>query len=381
MREQENSLSTHVIPLSNDDMLYSLLNNITDRVYFKDRSLRYVRVNSAYATYHGLTSPEAAIGKTFSDFAAAEWAQEVTSDDLGILKTGKPIIAKTEQVKHPSGRTQWSSTSKVPAMNANGEITGIIGISRDITAEIELRRQIEQTAKMDAIGLLAGGIAHDFNNLLQSILGYTQLLLVDDDQNTLRRQNLLAIERAANKAADLTRQILAFSQKQPISPKIINLNSIAGTAQRILFNLFGDAIHITTELDLELYPVKCDPRQIDQIIVNLATNARDAMPQGGQLTLATRNINFPPDALPPNPRAKPGQFACLSITDSGIGMSPEVFAHLFEPFFTTKSVGQGPGLGLAAVYGIVTQHKGWIDVQSEPGKGTTFNLYFPRMSL
>ena len=364
--------------LDERNLLHALLDSTTDRVYFKDQSLRFTKVSRAYASFHGLSSAEDAVGKTFPDFASGDWVREVVADDRRILETGTPLIAKIEQVRHPGGRTLWTSTSKVPTKDAHGKVTGIIGISRDITTEVELRRQIEQTAKMEAIGHLAGGIAHDFNNLLQAILGFTELILSNSAPDDPRRADLLAIDHAAKRAAELTRQLLAFSQKQTMIPKTLNLNTIAGTAQRILHRLLGETIHLTTELAPDLYPIKCDPGQVDQIIINLAVNSRDAMPEGGHLTLATRNVDFHSGNLPSIPQARIGQFACLSITDTGTGMTREVQSHLFEPFFTTKEVGKGTGLGLAVVYGIVNQHHGWIDVTSEPGKGTTFNIYFPR---
>jgi CheY-like chemotaxis protein len=230
---------------------------------------------------------------------------------------------------------------------------------------------------MDAIGRLAGGVAHDFNNLLQAILGFTEMLIEKTPSEDPRYDNLMQIRRSGSRAADLTRQLLAFSRKQMIEPRVINLNANIAGAQKMLQRLLGEDIRLEALPDAQLLPIKADPGQIDQVILNLAVNARDAMPGGGCLTIQTTNVTLTEEDVASMAEAKPGTFVCLSLSDTGTGMDAEILGHLFEPFFTTKGTGKGSGLGLAVIYGILKQNNGWIRVSSQVGQGSTFNLYFP----
>jgi signal transduction histidine kinase/CheY-like chemotaxis protein len=263
-----------------------------------------------------------------------------------------------------------------------GEQVNVVAI-RDITqrkrdqAEKEtLLQQLLQAQKMEAIGRLSAGLAHDFNNLLTGIIGYSNLLLGRYPRDGRLRSDLLEVKKAGEKAALLTKQMLAFSRQQVMSPKLLDLNAVVQGLENLLSRTLGEDVELVINLDPQLSRVKLDPVQIEQVIVNLAVNARDAMPDGGTLTIETSNADILPKTPRP-PSLPPGQYVVLSIRDTGEGIKPEVEPHIFEPFFTTKEVGRGTGLGLSTVYGIIKQSSGYIYVESELGQGTTFGLYLP----
>jgi two-component system cell cycle sensor histidine kinase/response regulator CckA len=247
--------------------------------------------------------------------------------------------------------------------------------------EAELKRleeELRQAQKMEAVGRLAGGIAHDFNNLLTVITGYSDLLLLNGDLPASGRDMLQQIKKAGDRAAALTRQLLAFSRRQMLVPEVIDLNSLVTSFSQMLRRVIGEDIELILHLEPKLDAVTADPGQVQQVIMNLVVNARDAMPRGGRLTIQTANVSLDDDLQQRHAVAKPGPFALLSITDTGTGITPEVKEHLFEPFFTTKGVGKGTGLGLSTVYGIVKQSNGLIEVVSEPGHGACFRVYLPQ---
>jgi two-component system, cell cycle sensor histidine kinase and response regulator CckA len=259
-----------------------------------------------------------------------------------------------------------------------GTVKRVFGTATDITELEQLREQLSQSQKMEAIGRLAGGIAHDFNNLLTAILGYAELTLLSLPPSDVHRPGIEQIERSAIRASSLTRQLLTFARKQVIEPRIINLNDQVLGMEKMLRRLLGEDIELMIHLDVELWPVKIDPGQFEQILVNLAFNARDAMPKGGQLILETSNVLLDNEDVRYQAGGTSGAYVMLSVSDTGIGMTQEVLMRIFEPFFTTKEVGKGTGLGLATCYGVVKQNQGHIAVQSQLHKGSTFKIYLPR---
>jgi PAS domain S-box-containing protein len=258
-------------------------------------------------------------------------------------------------------------------------VQGVVINARDVTERKSLEGQLLQAQKMEAVGRLAGGVAHDFNNVLTAILGYTGLLL--DGLPTLSplRPDLEEIRKAAERAAGLTRQLLAFSRKQVLETRVLDLNELVADMDRLLRRLLGEDMDVVTNLDRTLGAVRADPAQLEQVVVNLAVNARDAMPQGGRLLIETRNAELDDSYAREHAPVRPGRYVMLALSDAGTGMTPETMAHVFEPFFTTKEAGRGTGLGLSTVYGIVKQSGGYVWCYSEPEQGTTFKVYLPRV--
>jgi two-component system, cell cycle sensor histidine kinase and response regulator CckA len=266
-----------------------------------------------------------------------------------------------------------------PLRTAEGELQGAICMALDITDRRQLEEQLRQAQKMEAVGRLAGGIAHDFNNLLMVIQGYADLLTERLAEGDPLRRNAEQIQTASQRATSLTRQLLAFSRKQMLAPKVLSIQSVVGDMEKILRRLIGEDVQLETSSVPELGLVKADRSQIEQVILNLAVNARDAMPEGGRLTIETANVDLDESFSHSSVMLSPGPYVMLAVTDNGCGMDAETQAHIFEPFFTTKEKGKGTGLGLATVYGIVKQSGGYVWVYSEPGRGTSFKVYLPRV--
>jgi two-component system, cell cycle sensor histidine kinase and response regulator CckA len=277
------------------------------------------------------------------------------------------------------GRTiscEWYNT---PLVDESGQVLGVASLVQDVTERVALEERLRQSQKMEAVGRLAGGVAHDFNNLLTVIMGYSQILTDGLPAISRLKDATAQIRSAADRAAGITRQLLAFSRKQVLSPRVIDLNDIMLNLDSMLLRLIGEDIEVLTIPGRDLGAVKADPGQIEQVLMNLALNARDAMPDGGKLTLETENMELDESYAREHEPLKPGRYVMLAVSDTGTGMSPETQAHIFEPFFTTKEVGKGTGLGLSMVYGIVKQSGGYIWVYSEPNRGTTFKIYLPRV--
>jgi nitrogen-specific signal transduction histidine kinase/CheY-like chemotaxis protein len=260
-----------------------------------------------------------------------------------------------------------------------GEVVEYIAICQDTSDRRDLEARLRQSQKMEAVGRLAGGVAHDFNNLLTVITGYSERLLAQLDADDARRKAADAIKRAADRAAALTHQLLAFSRRQVLAPKVIDLNAIVGAMHKLLRRLIGEDIELVTIAGAGLWPVKADPNQFEQVIMNLAVNSRDAMPRGGVLRIETANVDLDAEFTRHHVGLQPGAYVMLAVSDTGCGMDEHTLGHLFEPFFTTKEQGKGTGLGLSTIYGIVKQSGGYIWVESEPGRGATFRIYLPRV--
>jgi two-component system cell cycle sensor histidine kinase/response regulator CckA len=266
-----------------------------------------------------------------------------------------------------------------PLRTAEGELQGAICMALDITDRRQLEEQLRQAQKMEAVGRLAGGIAHDFNNLLMVIQGYADLMTERLAEGDPLRRNAEQIQTASQRATSLTRQLLAFSRKQMLAPKVLSVQSVVTEMEKILRRLIGEDVQLETSSVADLGLVKADRSQIEQVILNLAVNARDAMPEGGRLTIETANVDLDESFSHSSVMLSPGPYVMLAVTDNGCGMDVETQAHIFEPFFTTKEKGKGTGLGLATVYGIVKQSGGYVWVYSEPGRGTSFKVYLPRV--
>jgi PAS domain S-box-containing protein len=357
--------------------LEALLNNIPDIAWMNDDQGRFTAVNEAFARFLDRRRPDI-IGKTVFDLLPHELAVSSRGEDRLVLATGESLQVSNEFVR-PDGRRTLFETIKTPIRTEGGRPSGTVGIARDITERRRLEEQLVQSQKMEAVGRLAGGIAHDFNNLLTSILGYCDLVLSQVDEASPLRPDIEEIEKAGQRAAALTRQLLAFSRKQIIEPRVVALNDIVLDASKMLRRLIGENIDLVTALDPGLWHVRADPGHIEQVLVNLAVNARDAMLQGGRLIIETKNVQFYEPYPSAHSQAAAGPYVLLAVIDNGVGMDAETQRHIFEPFFTTKERGKGTGLGLATVYGIVKQNMGDIWVHSETGKGSRFEVYLPRV--
>ena len=359
--------------------------NAKDAIYVHDLNGRYTMVNKAGEALIGYTREEI-LQMTIADVVPRNCIEKIQTRLKKKLADHAPTIYEVEAIRKDGTRVPVEVSSRL--IYENGEPVAVQGSARDITerkrAEEELRAsqlQLQQSQKLEAIGQLAGGVAHDFNNLLTAILGYTDLSLRRVDVDNSIRRNLEETKKAAERAASLTRQLLAFSRKQILEPKVLNLNDVVRDMHKMLTRLIGENIDLATKQAGDLGIVKADPCQVEQIILNLVVNARDAMPRGGKVTIETANITIDDTDALKHMAIKPGPYVMLAVSDTGTGIDEETQARVFEPFFTTKEVGKGTGLGLSTVYGIVKQSGGNIWVYSEPGAGTVFKIFLPRVEV
>jgi len=338
-----------------------------------DGNIEYV--NPAFTKISGYSSAEA-IGQNPRILKSGQTSMDTYVELWATIKTGKIWTGEFVNMKK-DGSLYWEKAIISPIFNPNGQITHFLAIKDDVTQTKQLEEQFRQAQKMEAVGQLAGGVAHDFNNLLTIINGYCELALAKMGRDDPVFEKLQQIKEAGYRAGSLTRQLLAFSRKQIMKPEILNLNLLLKNMEKMLRRLIGEDIDFITIFTENLGLIKADAGQIEQVVLNLAINARDAMPDGGTITIETMNVELSPEYVALHKEAEAGWFAMLAVSDTGVGMEPEITEHIFEPFFTTKERGRGTGLGLSTVYGIVKQSGGSIWVYSEPGKGTTFKIYFP----
>jgi PAS domain S-box-containing protein len=354
----------------------TILENIEDSYYEVDLAGNLTFFNESACRILGYTRDEL-IGMNNREHTTEENAKKNFRTFSEVYRTGVPAKGFDWEIVRKDGTKRSIESSVSLIKNEAGQPIGFRGIVRDITERKELETQLRQAQKMEALGTLAGGIAHDFNNLLQAISGYTQLLLWGKSEDDSGTHELKEIERAAGRAAALIRQLLAFSRKVEGERRPVNLNQEIMDVEKVLQRTIPKMIDIEIGLSKELRTVRADPIQMEQILLNLGSNAADAMPEGGKLRIESQNASLDDDYCRNHLGAVSGEYVLLTVTDTGHGMDQETVQHIFEPFFTTKEIGKGTGLGLASVYGIVKSHGGYISCYSEVGRGTTFKIYLP----
>jgi len=357
------------------EYLDRIINAIGDPVFVKDEQFRFTLVNDALCALLGKTRDEI-VGRTGLEFLPPDQMDHFLEVDRKVLSSGAENLCRESLAAH-DGKAHTIVTKKTRYVDGQGA-RFIVGTIRDVTQHEKLEEQLRMSQKMEAIGSLAGGVAHDFNNLLSVILGNVGFAMEALRTEDPIRGDLVEVKSAAERAAALTRQLLAFSRKQILQPVPLSLNQIAAAMEKMLRRILGEDLDYVQVLAPDLGMVLADPGQIEQVLMNLVVNARDAMPEGGKLTIETFNVDIDEDHAARHLAVTPGPYVLLAVTDTGCGMDSQTRARLFEPFFTTKEKGKGTGLGLSTVYGIVKQSGGNIWVYSEPGRGTTFKIYLPR---
>jgi len=354
-----------------------LLNAVQQAVVATDPEGIVIFWNKFAENLYGWTAEEA-VGKTIEELTPSPFLREHSAE---IVQRGAAGESWTGEfvVQGKSGKAFPALFTTSPVLDERTRVLGFVRVSIDLTERRNLEEQFRQSQKMDAVGRLAGGIAHDFNNLLTVIRLNTELIIESFDPTDPRSDDVKQIKSAAERASSLTRQLLAFSRKQILQPRVLDMNSVVGTVEPMLRRLIGEDITITSQCIARGYVV-ADPGQLEQILVNLIVNARDAMPQGGRISIETKNVELDDNYTSEHAPVVPGHYVMLAVSDTGVGMNRETREHAFDPFFTTKEAGKGTGLGLATVYGIVKQSGGYVWIYSEPGQGTSVKLYFPEVS-
>ena len=347
-------------------------------IYRSTPSGRFVSANPALARILGYASTDEVLALDMARdvYADPDERRRLVEQDTYTNQVYEELEATWKKQDGTRIRVQLSVRA---SRDAAGRVEFYEAFVRDITSQRQLEAQLAQSQKMEAIGRLAGGVAHDFNNLLTVILSYSELLLEDLPAKSADRDDVTQIQKAAQGASELTRQLLAFSRQQVLEPKVVDLNAAVSGIEKLLGRVLREDVKLRCVLAPDTGTIKVDPGQLEQVLMNLAVNARDAMPDGGLLTIETANVDLDAAYLEGHPMAKPGSYVMLAVTDTGVGMDAATQARIFEPFFTTKEIGKGTGLGLATVQGIVQQSGGFIWVYSEPDHGTVFKIYLPRV--
>jgi PAS domain S-box-containing protein len=382
MEELESRVAEHQRAEESLRLLSSAVEQSKESIVITDAQLdlpgpKILFVNPAFTQMTGYTAEEA-VGKTPRILQGPRTDKTVLKRLLQNLQQGETFAG--EAINYRKDGKEFNMEWQIaPICNANGKTTHFVAIQHDITARKRLEAQLVQSQKMETVGKLAGGIAHEFNSILTAIIGQSELLRNDLPAGSPLVKNAMEISRAAGRAATLTRQLLAYGRKQILQPETLDLNRVIASMEGMFHHLMGGGVDTQIVTAAGLHAVKADAGQIEQVIMNMAINARDAMPNGGKLTLETANVSFDEESVGRYPELKAGDYVMLAIADTGAGMSEEVKARLFEPFFSTKAVGQGAGLGLSTCYGIVKQSGGHISVYSEVGRGATFKIYLPQV--
>ncbi|MDA8429762.1 MAG: response regulator [Geobacteraceae bacterium] len=371
-QEQERRCTEEALRLSND-YNRSLIEASLDPLVAIASDGKITDVNTATETITGYSRQEL-IGDDFCNYFTEP--EQALSGYQQVFREGV-VRDYPLQIQHRDGHAASVLYNASVLRDENGAIKGVFAAARDITEQKLLENQLFQAQKMEAIGQMAGGIAHDFNNILTGIIGFSTLIEMHMDKDDPQRENLNHVLAAANRATDLTKNLLAFSRKQISNPQPVDLNQIVSKTENFLKRIIGEDIDFKAGICTDELTVNADSGQIEQVLMNLATNARDAMPNGGLLHLETGRVEIDAEYIKLHGYGEAGSYAVISLSDSGAGMDESICKKVFEPFFTTKEVGKGTGLGLSIVYGIVKQHNGFINVYSEPGKGTTFKIYLP----
>ena len=362
-------MRTHRQPLPPEG-LATVLDSLREGIQVVDREFRYAYLNHA-ACAHGRKPREELIGRTMTECYPGIEGTDVYARIRRCLTEGVSDAVQNEFVYEDGSKRSFEL--RIEPCDA-----GVVVLSIDVTEGRKLEDQLRQAQKMEAVGRLAGSVAHDFNNLLSVILSSSEMLLDDLKPMDPVRPDVESIKKAGERAAALTRQLLAFSRQQVLAPRVLDLNVVVQECEKMLKRLLGEDIELLSRYARDLAKIRADPGQIDQVIMNLAINARDAMPDGGKLSIETKDVVLDESYETEHFGVRPGPYVMLAVSDNGVGMDRETQARIFEPFFTTKEVGKGTGLGLSTVFGIVKQSGGSIWVYSEPGKGTTFKVYFPK---
>ncbi len=358
------------------ERLIAAIEQAGEVIFLTDPFAEILYVNPAFERVSGYTKEEA-LGRNPRMLKSGKQDQAFYRNLWDTIKAGGTWKGRMVN-RRKDGSLYTEEATISPVLDGSGEILNYVAVKRDITAQMELEERFQQAQKMESIGRLVGGVAHDFNNMLGVIIGQAELMLDEPGIDEKLKAGLNEIRKAAERSANLTRQLLAFARKQTIAPRVIDLNEVVEGMLKMLRRLIGEDILLSWLPSSNLWPVKLDPSQVDQILANLCVNSKDAISGSGIVTIQTANHSFDEAFCKVRKDFFPGDYVCLAVSDDGCGMDEKTVEHLFEPFFTTKEVGRGTGLGLATVYGIVKQNLGFIIAESSPGEGTTFEIYLPR---